>query len=107
MGQLLAHFTVTLTVAKSSSAAIMAIIAETSRLWLIVGRHALKQLQTMGCRRTCNRGGVTNTNARHARTRFRGATHEENSLYPVLPPRLQTCFAVDREWHTAATNLAP
>eukprot|EP00964_Phaeocystis_antarctica_P078738 scaffold48985_cov41-Phaeocystis_antarctica.AAC.1 len=36
-GQLPAHFTVTLTVARSSSAAIMAMIAETSRLWLIVG----------------------------------------------------------------------
>ena len=37
-GQLPAHFTVTLTVARSSSAEIMAMIAETSRLWLIVGR---------------------------------------------------------------------
>ena len=36
-GQLPAHLTVALTVAKSSSAPIMAVIADTSRLWLIVG----------------------------------------------------------------------
>ena len=35
-GQLPAHLTVALTVAKSSSAPIMAVIADTSRLWLIV-----------------------------------------------------------------------
>ena len=37
-GQLPAHLTVVLTMAKSSSDPIMALIAVTSRLWLIVSR---------------------------------------------------------------------
>ena len=44
-GQLPAHLTVALTVAKSSSAPIMAVIADTSRLWLIVVHKSFGLLQ--------------------------------------------------------------